>query len=98
MVLTKSVMSGGLSKGARTMTKQEKMMVKLKEQVKLLKTDKNSVIGLQKKLLENKDKQLQSLQSAVETTVKTTVSERLQSYSAAVAKKSSVPALVHQQR
>ena len=92
MVLTKSVLSNWLATAAGTMMKQANMMMELKEHVELLKTealaDKNTVIELQNKLLESKDKQLQSLQSKVETTVQNTVQSEIKCYSDAVKKNS----------
>ena len=82
MVLTKSVMSNWLATAADVMSNQTDMMLELKEQVELLKTealaDKSRVIKLQAELLERKDDQLKSLQIAVQSTVQSTVHDTVQ--------------------
>lgn len=92
----KAVSSVWLADARDIMCRQRDMLDNMKEMIELLKTealgDKSAVIRLQGELLECKDKQLKSLQAAVETTVQTTVQKEIRSYSAVVAKKSSAPA------
>ena len=90
--ITKVTLSCWLGTARDIMCQQAELMARQKEVIELMKTealaDKAAVIRLQTDLPQCKDNQLQSLRTAVETTVQTTMKEEIKSYSAAVAKTS----------
>jgi hypothetical protein len=81
----KPVLAKWLEEASDIMCRQRDIMFNMKEMIELLKTealgDKRNVIKLQGELLECKDRQLKSLQTAVESTVQATVQKEFQSYS-----------------
>ena len=75
--ITKVTLAGWLNGARDIMCRQAEMMAQQEEMIELLKTkslaDKAAVIRLQADLLHCKNNPLTSLQTAVETTVQTTV-------------------------
>ena len=73
-------------------TSQNEVISQLKDIVEAFKTDalvdKAKIVKLQDKLLENKDEQIKTLESAVEKTVHNTVEREIKSYSEVVSKSS----------
>ena len=78
------------------MTRQADIISRMQKTIEIQKTDsledKATIIKLQSDLIESKENQLLSLQTAVQETVQTTVQQEVQSYSAVVSKQSSAPA------
>ena len=89
----KPVLTQWLEEATEIICEQREFMNSMKEMIELLKTealgDKRSVIKLQGELMECKDRQLKSLQTAVENTVQATVQREFKSYSDVVAKNTS---------
>ena len=84
----KSVMSRWLEGARDIMCRQQQMLENFKDLVSTMKTeaigDKSKVIKLQEKLLECKEEQLASLQTAVRATVQDSVKTEMMSYSDAL--------------
>ena len=81
---TKSVLSTWLEGARDIMCRQQQLLQSYTDLVSTLKTDaisdKSKVIELQSKLLECKQEQLESLQTAVQTTVQDSVKTEMKSY------------------
>jgi hypothetical protein len=86
-LISKEALAQYLVEGLNTVIRQNKLIVHLREQAQVLKSDviscQKSVIQLQKELLVAKDQQLNALQTAVEASVDTVKTE-IKSYSEAV--------------
>ena len=93
--ITKLTLAKWLESARDIMCRQADVIVKMQNTIELLKTDsledKAAIIKLQSDLIQTKDHQLLSLQSAVKSTVETVVQKEVKSYSEAVAKNSTVP-------
>ena len=85
---TKPVLSRFLERASKIMCQQRDMMEKMKQTMEVMKTealsDKSAIIKLQSDLLDNKNDQLQTLQTTVQSTVQATVQEEIKTYSQAV--------------
>ena len=100
---TKAVLAGWLEKSCVLLLEQFQTINQMTVIWDFMKTesvgDKAKIIKLQDQLLESKEKQLQSLQglqSAVETTVQSTMKKEIKLYSDAVGKLSSSPPITQQ--
>ena len=86
--ITKMTLAHWTGEAREIMTRQVELISNLQETIELMKTealaDKTAVIRLQSSLLASKDAELQSVKSAVQETVQTSVREGIQSYSSAV--------------
>jgi len=95
-LISKEVLAQYLAEGLKTVHRQNKLIVHLREQAQVLKSDviscQKSVIQLQNELLVAKDQQLNALQTAVEASVDTVKTE-IKSYSEAVNKINQSPAI-----
>ncbi len=93
--ITKMTLAKWLDSARDIMTRQADIITQMQETMEMQKTDaledKAAIIKLQSVLIESKDQQLLSLQSAVQETVQTTVQQEVQSYSAALSKHSAAP-------
>ena len=93
--ITKMTLAKWLESARDIMTRQANIISQMHKTMEMQKTDaledKAAIIKLQSVLIESKDQQLLSLQSAVQETVQTTVQQEVQSYSAAVSKHSAAP-------
>ena len=93
---TKAVLAGFLKDVCLILRKQNEMVRDLKACNDLLKTEvigtQSSVIKLQDELIKSNTEQLQSLQTAVKTTVHNTVQEEIRTYSNVVSEKTRTPA------
>ena len=91
--ITKMTLAKWLESASDIMTRQAGIISRMQKAIEMQKTDsledKAAIIKLQAEMIESKDHQLLSLQSAVQETVQTTVQQEVQSYSAAVSKHSS---------
>ena len=92
LIPNKTVLSAWLASASQLMARQRDVMSNMQETIEALKTealaDKDRVIRLQTQLLEQKEVQLQSLQTTVKTTVQDTVQSEIRSYSETVKKTS----------
>ena len=90
LIPNKTVLSAWLASASQLMARQRDVMSNMQETIEALKTealaDKDSVIRLQTQLLEQKEVQLQSLQTIVKTTVQDTVQSEIRSYCETVKK------------
>ena len=88
--LTKPVLCRWLEEARSIMCRQREMLANMKDVIGTLKTealgDKTKVIKLQGELLERKEEQLASLQTAVRTTVQDSVKTEIRTYSDALKK------------
>ncbi len=87
---TKKVLSYWLAEAQELMARQSTVIGNMQEAIELMKTealsDKDKVIRLQEELLEHKDGQLKTLQTAVQETVQETVQSQIESFSDIVKK------------
>ena len=100
MTQTKGVLSDWLEFASTRINNNEDLILKLIAVVDHLQTDsladKAKIIKLQSEIIECKDRQLQSVQSAMETAVQTTMKKEMRQYSDVVGKQNSSPALSQQ--
>ena len=94
----KSVLSQWLAESREIMCRQRTMMENMKHVIGTMKTealaDKATVIKLQGELLERKEEQLASLQTAVRNSVQDSVKTEIQTYSAALNKPTAAAAAI----
>ena len=95
--ITKMTLAKWLESASDIMTRQTDIISRMQKAIEMQKTDsledKAAIIKLQADLIESKDHQLRSLQSAVQETVQATVQQEVKSYSAVVAKGNTAPAI-----
>ncbi len=93
----KSVLSQWLAEAREVMCRQREMMESMKQVIGTMKTearaDKATVIKLQGEMLERKEEQLASLQTAVRNSVQDSVKTEIQTYSAALKKPTAAEAI-----
>ena len=91
--ITKTTLAGWTGEAREIMTRQAELISKLQDVIELMKTealaDKAAVIRLQSDLLKSKDAELQSMKTAVQETVQTSVQAGIKTYSSAVASNTS---------
>ena len=91
--ITKMTLAQWTGEARDIMTRQGRLISKLEEVIELMKTealaDKAAVIRLQSDLLKSKDTELQSMKTAVQETVSSSVQAGIQSYSSVVSSKNS---------
>ncbi len=86
--ITKMTLAKWLESARDIMTRQSDIISRMQKSIEMQNVDsledKAAIIKLQSELIESKDSQLRSLQSAVQKTVQATVQQEVKSYSAAV--------------
>ena len=97
--ITRQVMADWLQEAAHIMNKQAHLMRDYQGIVDLMKieaiADKTKVVNAQEKLLELKDEQLNTLKTAVQTTVQNSVEKEMKQYSQALTTKGSGTSVSH---